>query len=551
MVLFTMLVIGCHQKASAPTKAELSAIGLKTGDIISCGGNEFGTVRFSISCSERQADFELALKLLHSFEYDEAEKAFAAIIRMEPGCAMAYWGVAMANFHPIWAPPTADELAKGARALKIARQIAGKTQKEADYISAIGTFYDDWSTLDHYSRCLKFEAAMEKLYTTYPNDIEAALFYSLALNAAASPSDKAFTRQRKAGAILDKLYDIEPNHPGVVHYIIHSYDSPELAARALLAARKYAAVAPSSAHALHMPSHIFTRLGLWEDCIKSNLAAVASAKCYADANGMKGHWDEEIHGLDYLVYGYLQKGDNEAAQRQLAYLKTINEVQPVTFKVAYAFAAIPSRLLLENKRWREAAQLKVHNANIVWKNFPWQNAIIQFTRAMGAIHTGDLARAKAGLQNLHTLHAALIEQKDPYKANQVMIQIKTAEAWLRCKEGKRTEAIALMELAADMEDSTEKHPTTPGEVLPARELCADLYLQLNKADKALKAYEQDLEKHPNRFNALYGAGVAAEQSGESDKAAAYYQKLIETVGPGNKERPELTNARRFLKRNLG
>jgi tetratricopeptide (TPR) repeat protein len=332
-----------------------------------------------------------------------------------------------------------------------------------------------------------------------------------------------------------------------VHYIIHTYDSPELAGLALPAARKYASVAPSSAHALHMPSHIFTRLGLWGESINSNLASVAAAQCYAEAAGIKGHWDEELHGLDYLVYAYLQQGDNGQAKKQLDYLKTIDEVSPTNFKVAYAFAAIPSRVVLENKLWQEAANLKVHPAGVVWENFPWQKALIHFTRLIGAVHIDHLAAAKAELKELNRIYDTLTAQKDHYKANQVQIQIKSAEAWIQFKEGQNPEALRLMHLAADMESKTEKHPVTPGEIIPARELLGDMLLQMNKPNNALEAYEENLKKHPNRFNGFYGAGMAAEKSGNLEKAVFYYQKLLTVAGADNSNRPELKAIRLFLK----
>ena len=333
-----------------------------------------------------------------------------------------------------------------------------------------------------------------------------------------------------------------------MHYIIHSYDYPELAALALPAARKYASIAPSSAHAQHMPSHIFTRLGLWDECIHSNLVAASSAKCYAETAGIKGHWDEELHSLDYLVYAYLQKGENDLAKKQWNYLKTINEVSPVNFKVAYAYAAIPSRYVLENKLWKEAANLKAYAENVPWQNFPWQKAIIHFTRLLGSVHIGNIDSAKTELKNLNTIYDTLIIQKDSYKANQVLIQIKTAEAWILFKAGKNNEALKLMNTAADMEDKTEKHPVTPGEVIPARELLGDMLLQTNKPDKALEAYEANLKKHPNRFNGLYGAGLAAERSNNFEKAYSYYRQLTHVANSKNSNRPELEAAKLFLKK---
>ena len=340
-------------------------------------------------------------------------------------------------------------------------------------------FIKTGNTTDHRARCIRFEEAMEKLYSDYPKDKEAATFYALALNAAADPADKTFTKQKKAGSILSALYPNEPNHPGIVHYLIHTYDAPELAHLALPAARKYASVAPSSAHALHMPSHVFTRLGHWTECINSNLTSVSAAQCYAEAAGIKGHWDEELHGLDYLVYAYLQKGDNDKAKKQLAYLETIKEVHPLNFKVAYAFAAIPSRYVLENKLWKEAANLKIRE-NFPWQKFPWQKGILHFTRLLGSVNTDNIKAAKTELGKLNEIYDTLTNQKDAYKATQVAIQITAAKAWITFKEGNTTQALELMNAAAGMEDKTEKHPVTPSEVIPAKQLLGDMLFEMNK-----------------------------------------------------------------------
>ncbi len=488
------------------------------------------------------------MSLLHSFEYDEAEKVFAKTISQDPACAMAYWGVAMSNYHPLWSPPTQPELEKGAKAIAIAQSLSQKSKRESDYIEAISLFYKNWEKVDHHTRSLAFEKAMEKVYTSYPKDEEAAIFYALALDAAADPGDKSFSNQKKAGSILTALYPNQPNHPGIVHYIIHTYDYPELAALALPAARRYASIAPSSSHAQHMPSHIFTRMGLWDESINSNLASTSSARCYAENAGIKGHWGEELHGMDYLVYAYLQKGENNHAKEQCDYLRTIQSAYPVDFKVAYAFAAIPSRYLLENKMWKEAAGLNVYPANFPWEKFPWQIAIIHFTRLLGSVHMGNIESARAELGKLMTIHDTLAQQKDLYKANQVQIQIEIAKAWILYKEGKNKEALGLMYVAADREDKTEKHPVTPGEVIPARELLGDMLLQMNMPEKSLEAYESDLKRHPNRFNGLYGAGLAAQRINNLDKTNFYYQQLTGIANSANSNRPELEAARSFLKK---
>lgn len=543
-----LLGIAACQNNKVPTHEAINAMDLKRGKIILCGppDNQLGVVSFKTSCSGKvQEDFNLALSLLHSFEYDEAEKVFAKIIDNEPGCAIAYWGVAMCNYHPLWTPPTEAELVKGSKAIAIAQSLPS-SKKEAAYINAVAAYYNGWQHTSHANRSERFENAMEDIYVNHPDDKEAAIFYALALVGAADPGDTTFRKQRKAGALLTALYPYQPDHPGVIHYIIHSYDYPELAVLALPAARKYASVAPASAHAQHMPSHIFTRLGMWEEGAQSNLAAVNAAKCYGENMGIKGHWDEELHGLDYLVYAYLQKADNIHAKEQCDYLKTIHEVHPSNFKVAYAFAAIPARYVLENRLWKEAAELQPHPAGFAWKNYPWQKAITHYARLLGAVNTGRFDAARAEMQQLRRSYDTLMALKDGYKANQVMIQIRSSEAWLLFKEkGKNDEALKAMYAAADMEDATQKHPVTPGEVLPARELLGDMLLQMNKPEEALTAYEANLKERPNRFNGLYGAGTAAERSDNAEKAKQYYQQLAGITV--NSNRPELETVRRYLR----
>ena len=540
----------CVQEKQAPPSETIKAMNLKTGEVAWCGPpqKEFGSVEFSTSCSPAiKTDFNMAMSLLHSFEYDEAEKIFAKIIEKEPHCAMAYWGVAMANYHPLWAPPSRAELQKGSKAITIAQNLTEVSAREAEYINAIGVFYKDWDKNDHRTRTISFEKAMEKIYLGHLEDKEAAILYALSLDASADPTDKTYKNQKKAFRILNSLYTGQPDHPGLVHYIIHSYDYPELAALALPAARKYASIAPSSAHAQHMPSHVFTRLGLWDESIKSNLASTAAAKCYAENAGIKGHWDEELHGMDYLMYSYLQKGDNKLAKRQWAYLKTINEVNPVTFKVAYAYASIPSRYLLENKLWADAANLKFLPATFPWEKFPWQKAIVHFTRILGYCNIGDIKSAKNEFRQLRAAHLVLVKGGETYQASQVENQIKTSEAWIALKEGRNDQAIKLMNLASEMEDKTEKHPVTPGEVLPARELLAEMFMQLNMPAEALKSFENTLKKHPNRFNGLYGAAAAAAKDNNLGKANYYYRLLIKNSTQNSSDRHELQLAHAFLK----
>ncbi|MDQ3016838.1 MAG: tetratricopeptide repeat protein [Bacteroidota bacterium] len=539
----------CKVGSTAPSAEAINSINLKRGDVILCGNEDqtFGDVNFETSCPGVAKDhFTRAVAMLHSFEYDESEKVFAKAIDAAPDCAMAYWGVAMCNYHPLWTPPSEAELEKGLQALTVAKTITNVTEREAAWINALFAFYNDYKNKDHRTRSLAYEAGMEKLYSVYPEDKEAAIFYALALDGAADPADTSFVKQKKAGEILTALNPGQPDHPGLIHYMIHSYDSPALANLALPAARKYASIAPSSAHAQHMPSHIFTRVGSWDESIKSNLVSKDAALCYAEGSGIKGHWDEELHALDYLMYGYLQQGDTKSAKEELDYLQTIDLVFPAQFKEAYAFAAMPARFYLENRMWNEAANLEAHPSGFPWQKFPWQFAITHFTRALGAVHTNQLADARTELVVLNTFRDSLVSKKDTYKANQVHIQIKATEGWILWKEGKKNEALASMQESANMENLTQKHPVTPGEVLPAQELLGDMLMEMNKPKEALEAYERDLKKHPNRFNGLYGAALAAEKAGQHDKAKTYYQQLIDIAKTEGPVRSEIEKAKAFI-----
>ena len=554
--LYTMLSViliftACNNQEATAEKSTVPELDLKRGNVVLCGppDKEFGKVTFATLCSESvKKDFELAVALLHSFEYDEAEKVFAGIIDKEPKCGMAYWGVAMSNYHQVWpTQPTKEELIKGSKAIAIAKSLVDPKTPDYSYIDALSVFYQDWEAVDHKTRSKNYLDAMAKLHSDKPDNAEAAIFYALALLGTADLTDKTYKNQKQAGEILSKLQ--QSNHPGIVHYIIHSYDYPELASMGLQAARKYASIAPAWAHAQHMPSHIFIRLGYWDESIHSNTVSADAAKCYADSSGVDGHWDEELHAVDYLVYAYLQKGDNQSAKKQVDYLKGMKKIFPVNFKVAYALAASPSRYNLENHLWKEASLLDFNTINFSWQTYPWQKAILHFARLMGEVHAGSLVNAKMELDSLKRMEAMLTAQKDSYKAGQVAIQAKMGEAWILYKEGKQNEALATMHAAVDMEDKTEKSVVTPGEVLPARELYADMLMSLNRPAEALKEYEADLKRHPNRFNGLYGAAVASEKLNDANKATHYYSQLLAIAGKGSRK-DELDRARMYMEKGI-
>ncbi|HEU0185583.1 MAG TPA: hypothetical protein VIC84_12170 [Blastocatellia bacterium] len=513
--------------------------------------HDLGKVDFTISCSvPAQKQFNHAVAWLHSFEYDEAEKAFMAVTAIDPKCGMGHWGVAMSNYHPIWAAPTAEELKKGWGAIEKARSVGARTERERDYIAAIEVFYKDADKLDHAARAFAYRDAMERVYRRYPKDREAAVFYALTLIATGMmANDKSYANEKKAAEILKRVLAVEPEHPGVVHYLIHGYDFPPLAALALPAARSYAKIAPASAHAQHMPSHIFTRLGLWGEAIQSNLDAVSSAKAHASRNHLTGAWDEQLHAMDYLAYAYLQSGQDKQARAVVDELNRIQRAEPENFKVAYAFSAIPARYALERRQWSEAASLTLSPAGFPWRRFPWAEAHIHFARAIGAARSGDLASARQEVERLTAIRQALSETKGDYDwARQVEIHRRAAAAWLASAEGKPEEALQLMRAAAELDDSTDKHPVTPGSLIPAREQLADLLLELNRPANALKEFETSLENAPNRFNGIFGAAKAAMALGDQSKAQIYYSKLVRICIHADSDRPELEEAKKSLGR---
>ncbi len=548
LLLTTILFLSLFACKSNKSNSDLASLGLLKGELQLCG-SEFGDISFSESCSyETRESFNLAIALLHSFEYTEAEKAFAKVIDTDPDCAMAYWGVTMSMFHGLWAPPEEFILKKAIKLLAVAEKLP-KSKKAEQYLEAIGAFYKDWETVDHQTRKLRYAHKMDAMYQENKDDIEVAVFYALSLQASASPTDKTYTNQRAAGNILEALFEKEPNHPGIAHYIIHAYDYPELAELGLTTARRYADIAPNSAHAQHMPSHIFIRLGLWEESISTNINSASSAVCYAESTNPGSHWDQEIHAVDYLVYAYLQTGNNELANQQYNYLKSFKNIFPPSFIVAYPAAAIPARIAVENKNWDGASKIQLLQFDeLKWEKFPWQKALLHFAKALGNIHTNNLKAVEEELTLLSSFEQELITSGDAYAANQVAIQMTTIEAWLQLKKGNEAEAISLMTTAAEMESQTSKHPVTPGEILPADELLGDMLLSLNKATEALAAYELNLQRRPNRFNGIYGAASAAKQTGNIDKAVLYYNQLLDLTKNSNSTRREIAEAKAFVEK---
>ncbi|MFN2510734.1 MAG: hypothetical protein ABR568_04740 [Pyrinomonadaceae bacterium] len=514
--------------------------------------SELGRVNFIVSCNpQAQRQFNRAVAWLHSFEYEEAEKAFTEVIATDPKCAMAYWGIAMSNYYPIWAPPSAAELQKGASAVEKAKTAGEMSQRERGYIAAIEVFYRDSDKLDHRTRTFAYSDAMKQHYRHYSSDLEAGVFYALTLIATGMMSqDKTYAREKAAAQILNRVLARQPRHPGVAHYLIHSYDYPALAKLALPAARSYAKIAPASAHAEHMPSHIFTRLGLWPEAIRSNLDAKAAAKAYAVKYHMPGVWDEQLHAMDYLAYAYLQSAQDKQAWAVMDELNKIRRVDPPNLKVAYAFSAIPARYALERRQWAEAAKLEMRPDDLKefpWELFPWAEAHTRFARAIGAARSGDTASARQEVEKLAAIRQALVEVRGDYDwSTQVEIQRLVAAAWLEYAEGKHEESLRLMRTAADLDDSTEKHPVTPGAILPAREQLGELLLELKQPAAALVEFETSLRSSPDRFNGVYGAARSARLAADQKKAKTHYGKLLTLTRSADSTRSEIKEAKVFL-----
>lgn len=509
---------------------------------------KLGRVHFATSCASAvQPDFERGVALLHSFGYGQASSAFLAVAVLDPPCAMAEWGIAMSNFHVIWGPPTEAELAAGRIAAQRAAAIPAGSERERDYVAAINAFYQG-DGVAHPARVLAFEQAMAKVAERHPEDHEAAIFHALALLGVAynSPPDKTYARQKQAAGILNRLLPLEPEHPGIAHYLIHSFDYPGLAELALPAARAYARIAPSSPHALHMPSHIFTRLGLWQESIDSNLASEkAAAQSVAKARPGAMSFDG-LHAMDYLEYAYLQTGRDAEARQVVQAAARVTSLDAPSFAAGYALAAIPARFALERRAWKEAAGLALGPPSFPWDRFAYAEAIVHFARAVGAARSGGLDTARAAVGRLAAIQSALQGQQGFDWATQVEIQRRAAAGWVARAEKHDDAAVTLLRSAADLEDTSDKHPVTPGSVLPAREQLADLLAELGRPGAALAEYEASLRMAPARFRSVWGAAQAADQSGNAAKARTYYAKLVELGGGGESARSEIAQARSRL-----
>lgn len=505
---------------------------------------QLGTVHFPVSCAKSvQQPFERGVALLHSFWYEEAEKEFLEIAKDDPQCGMAHWGVAMSLWHQLWNEPDAKVIARGLDQTSMARKLAEKaTTREQAYIAAIGAFYSDSEKSDHAARAKAYSDAMKKVYGSYPDDHEAAAFYALSLLASEPHDDETFANRKEAAAILEKLFAAEPDHPGVAHYLIHSYDKPQLAELGLPAARRYAQIAPASPHALHMPSHIFARVGLWQDDIKSNLASIAATrKTAAMGMGGEGH---QFHAMDFLVYAYLQSGREAEAAKIIDEVKAMPRMESHMYGEDFdpqtaALSGFPAQYDLELRHWQDAAALTP-----VPGGLPVDHAVTYLARAIGAARSGNLAQAHKDLDQIEGIRKQYVAEHKPDFAEGIGQAYQAAAAWVAHAEGKDDEALASLRALADRNDKLGNEP----HAIPAREMLADMLLEAKRPQQALVEYQTDLKLNPNRFNGLYGAARAAEEAGKQSDATEYYALLVKTCEGGSSTRPELSRARELVAR---
>ena len=499
--------------------------------------DKLGSVNFETSCKpEAQKLFNQGMLYQHSFWYRASQNVFEDVLKADPQCGIAYWGIALSMLWNPHVPTPAKNLADGSIMIAKGRSVGAATQRERDYLEALGVMYADSDKVDHRTRVVAYAKAMEQLAQRYPNDDEAQIHYALALNTSASATDKTYANQVKGAAILEPISVRQPQHPGVAHYLIHLYDYPSIAEKGLDAARRYAKIAPAAAHAQHMPSHIFTRVGYWDESIASNIQAARAAKDAKD-------FHDQLHSMDYQVYANLQLGRDAKAKALIDEMSGITGFTETYLVGPYALAASPARYALERGDWKAAAELPVRPSPLAHVQ-----AITHFARALGAARSGNPEAAKADITRLGELRDRLRDAKDAYWSEQVDIQAQVASAAVLFAEGKHEDGLKAMSAAADAEDKTEKHPVTPGVPKPAREWYGLMLLESGKAEEALAAFEATLKKEPNRLAAYVGAAKAAEKAGDNAKAQDYYKKVLAIAGDADKSRAEVSDARAFLTR---
>jgi tetratricopeptide (TPR) repeat protein len=510
---------------------------------------KLGAVHFATSCNEAaQKEFNRAVALLHSFQFSRAIQGFNAALVQDATCGIAYWGISLSDWSNPFALGIKDkgQLQLGRESAEHGKSVGVKTERERAYLAAVGKLYSDFESTPQRVRLLAYRDAMGEVAAKYPEDHEAQIFYALALAASEDPADKTYAGRLKAGAILEKLFEEEPTHPGLAHYIIHAYDVPALSAQALVAARRYAEIAPDAPHALHMPSHTFTRLGYWQESIDSNVAA-------ASASRREGQTAEELHASDYEIYAYLQTGQDEAAGRMVNSLpeiasrfdsKTVLSGAGGPAAGYFALAAIPARYALERQDWKQAEQLAPRETQ-----FPYTDAMTWFAVGIGAARLGHAVSANETATALQQIQERLLKANEPYWARQVEIQELEVAAWAALAAGKKQVALRQMKSATELEDGTEKSAVTPGPLAPARELLGEMLLEMNQPMQALEQFEATLKKEPRRFRSLYGAAHAAQLSGSRDTSRKYFRELLKVCAHADKPgRSELEEAERAILR---
>jgi hypothetical protein len=498
----------------------------------------YGDVDFPVSCTPAaQAKFNTAMALLYSFYWSKVDAAVDEVLAADPTCAMAHWARAVGSLeNALGSPPTPALEAKGWEAAQQAQALGGKTDRERDYIAAVEVAFKDHATVPFPVRAKAYGEALARLHQRYPDDDEAAILHAFWLQVTADRNDQTYAQQLESARLLEEVLPRKPDHPGIAHFLIHAYDFPAIAARGLDAARRYAKLAPDSPHALHMPSHIFSRLGQWRDSIESNQRSRAAARSDRDA----------YHAIDYLVYAQLQLALDDDARKWVEFVQSAPKPDENARQVAYASAAIPARYALERGDWAAAAKLELHPAreDFDWAASPEGEAVNAYARGLGAARSGDAAAARAEVRRLMELRKAMVAQKKDYWAEQADIQQGAILAWIARAEGRDEDAVRLMRVAADMEDNTEEHIMMPGRVIPVREMLGELLLELKQPESALQAFEQSLIEDPNRFRNVYGAARAAELAADPDKARTYYARVLEQVGSAQ-GRAEVERARGF------
>jgi tetratricopeptide (TPR) repeat protein len=512
------------------------------------GYGRLGAVQFPVSCNDAaRKHIDQGLALLHHMTYEDAEVSFAAAAKAQPDCAMSYWGQAMTYIHPLWSdPPSEANFARGRGLVAEAKERGEKTARENAYIAALDAYYAVDRNGPESRNLLEWHRGWQKVHQQFPDDPEAALFFALSQVATADPSDKTFAQQARAGALAEKILAKYPDHPGAHHYVIHAYDYPPLAERALVVAREYGEVAPDVPHALHMPSHIFTRLGLWPESIAWNTRSADAALAHAQPGITSNHY---LHALDYLVYAYLQRAQDQKAKGVVEQMKPLKGPFNQQIASPYSLAAAPARLALERQQWAEAVKLSPRMPDgYPWDAAPAMEAITHFARALGAARGANDAVADISIARLEVLRDQAAKSS-AYWSKQIEIQRLSALAWLRFTTGDRGAALGTMEQATELEASTEKHPVTPGEVLPARELLGDMLLEMGHHQEALTAYTAALARSPNRLNSLYGAGRAAELAGDKPQALLFYQALVEQTAEADTPLERIQHAKDFLDKN--